>query len=212
MIKVERMTQYSLHLVTDHLIATRDRWPALITQAIEGGVNLVQLRDKKARTRELIDLGLRLKPLLAERGIPLLVNDRVDVALAIEADGVHLGQSDMPYRIARSLLGKNKIIGLSITRMEQAIEAQAYDADYFGVGPIFSTATKPDADLPIGFEGLARIRQLLKKPIIAIGGIQWPHVLDLRRAGADGIATVSAILGADDPKESAQAFKKQLSL
>jgi thiamine-phosphate pyrophosphorylase len=197
---------YQLCLVTDRSLANGRSLAGIVAAAVKGGVTMVQLRDKTASTRAFIEDARALKALLAPPRVPLLVNDRIDVALAAGANGAHVGQGDMPVALARKLLGPKAIVGLSIT---QSAEARAEDvefADYLGVGPIFPQLTKPDAAPTLGLEGLAEIRRIISKPIVAIGGVTAANVRAVRLAGADGVAVVSAIMGAQDPMAAAAAF------
>lgn len=199
-------TDYHLQLVTDHKIARLDKLPKLVANAVMGGVNVVQLRDKVAKKNDLYQTGLALKALLLPLGVTFLVNDHIDIALALDADGVHIGQSDLRYCEARRMLGKNKIIGLTINTLGEAKEMGDCGADYFGVAPIFLSKTKPDLKKPLGFNGLKKICKYLQSPVIPIGGLQAKHVNPLLKAGATGIAIVSAILGANSPKIAAMKF------
>ena len=195
-----------LCLVTDRSLANGRSLAGIVAAAVKGGVTMVQLRDKTGSTRAFIEDARALKALLAPPRVPLLVNDRIDVALAAGADGAHVGQADMPVALVRKLLGPKAIVGLSIT---QSAEARAEDiefADYLGVGPIFPQLTKPDAAPTLGLEGLAEIRRITSKPIVAIGGVTAANVRAVRSAGADGVAVVSAIMGAQDPMAAAAAF------
>lgn len=197
---------YQLCLVTDRSLANGRSLAGIVAAAVKGGVTMVQLRDKTASTRAFIEDARALKALLAPPRVPLLLNDRIDVALAAGADGAHVGQADMPVALVRKLLGPKAIVGLSIT---QSAEARAEDiefADYLGVGPIFPQLTKPDAAPTLGLEGLAEIRRITSKPIVAIGGVTAANVRAVRLAGADGVAVVSAIMGAQDPMAAAAAF------
>jgi len=147
--------QLKLYLVTDRRLCSGRKLEDIVLEAVEGGVTMVQLREKEASTREFIDIALNLKSLLAPYGVPLIINDRVDVAIASGADGVHLGQSDMPCSTARALLGPDKIIGLSIEDLSQIEEANSLDIDYIGISPVFSTPTKTDTAPPLGLAGIA---------------------------------------------------------
>ena len=167
---------------------------------------MVQLREKTASTRAFIEQAKVLKRLLAPLRVPLLINDRIDVALAAGADGAHVGQQDMPVALARQLLGPAAIIGLSITELGQVRDRDVELADYLGVGPIFAQSTKLDATPPLGLDGLAEVRRATGKPIVAIGGVSAANADAVRSAGADGIAVVSAIMGADDPRAAAAAL------
>jgi thiamine-phosphate pyrophosphorylase len=202
---------WSLYLVTDRCLAGRRSLDDLVRAALRGGVTAVQLREKECATRDFIDLARALKAILAPAGVPLIVNDRVDVALAACADGVHIGQSDMEYRDARRILGPDAIIGLSVETPEQAGRAASFDVDYLGVGPIFLTPTKTDAAVPWGIEGLAALRRASRHVLVAIGGVHRENAGDVIRAGADGIAVVSAICAAQDPERAARDLRAAIS-
>jgi thiamine-phosphate pyrophosphorylase len=180
----------------------------VVEQAIAGGVRCVQLREKSASTREMLQLGQALLERLRPRGIPLLINDRVDVALAIGADGVHLGQTDMPYLDARRLLGEQAIIGVSVETLPHVTEANAWDVQYLGVSGIFPTPTKPELQAHWGLEGLAQVRKQTRHPLVAIGGIHAQNAAAVRAHGADAIALVSAICAAADPQQAAQQLQQ----
>ncbi len=182
---------------TEHLVE-------VVRSAIAGGMTMVQLREKTADTRTFLERALALKNLLQGTGIPLIINDRVDIALAVDADGVHLGQSDMPVTIARQLLGPDKIIGLSVENFEQIKEANLLDIQYIGVSPIFSTPTKTDTHTPFGLEGARQAVALSTHPTIGIGGINASNIKAVRATGLDGVAVVSAIMSAPDPKKAAE--------
>ena len=198
---------WSLYLVTDRGLAGSRPLAEVVAAAVRGGVTAVQLREKQCSTREFVELARSLKPLLTPLGVPLIVNDRVDVALAIGADGVHLGQSDMEPATARNLLGANAVIGFSVETMEQAVRAAALDIDYLGVGPIFATATKPDVAAPWGLEKLAALRARSRHVLVAIGGIDAANAAPVMAAGADGIAVVSAVCAAADVEQAARALR-----
>ncbi len=197
---------YQLCLVTDSALANGRSLAGIVAAAVNGGVTLVQLREKTASTRAFIEQARVLKRLLAPLRVPLLINDRIDVALAAGADGAHVGQQDMPVALARQLLGPAAIIGLSITELGQVRDRDVELADYLGVGPIFAQSTKLDATPPLGLDGLAEVRRATGKPIVAIGGVSAANANAVRSAGADGIAVVSAIMGADDPRAAAAAL------
>jgi len=201
----------SLYLVLDFsMIGTQDL-STFLKAAISGGVSLVQFRDKKLCTKELVTIGRQIKTILQPLGIPFLVNDRADVALACEADGLHIGQSDLDYRDARKILGNNAIIGLSVETLEQAMNANLTDVDYLGVSPIFLTKTKPDAIKPCGLDGLKKLRKHTSKLLVAIGGINDSNANQVIVAGADGIAVVSAICASSNPELAARKLKKAIS-
>ena len=168
----------------------------------------MQLREKDCCTREFVEIGRRLRNILAPLGIPLIVNDRVDVALALGADGVHVGQLDMDCRDVRRLLGPTAILGLSVENPRQAEQAADMPVDYLGVGPIFSTPTKPDAAPAWGLERLAELRLRTRQTLVAIGGIHAGNAASVIEAGADGIAVVSAICTAIEPEKAARKLRK----
>jgi len=197
---------YQLCLVTDSALANGRSLAGIVAAAVNGGVTLVQLREKTASTRAFIEQARVLKRLLAPLRVPLLINDRIDVALAAGADGAHVGQQDMPVALVRQLLGPAAIIGLSITELGQVRDRDVELADYVGVGPIFAQSTKLDATPPLGLAGLVEVRRATGKPIVAIGGVSAANADAVRSAGADGIAVVSAIMGADDPRAAAAAL------
>lgn len=198
---------YSVYLVTDRGLCNGRDLLEVVGQAVQGGVSLVQLREKSASTRDFLELGKALAQLLRPSGTPLLVNDRVDIALAIGAGGVHIGQSDMPYADARRLLGPEAIIGVSVETMEQVEQAEAWDVDYLGVSPVFNTSTKTDTTKPWGLDGLSQVRRQSSKPLVAIGGLGAHNAAGVIRAGADGIAVVSAICSAQDPASVVQELR-----
>jgi thiamine-phosphate pyrophosphorylase len=202
----------SLYLVTDAEMTARRGLVATVAAALEGGVTIVQLRDKEAPAQALIEVGRALKTLLAPHGIPLIVNDRVDVALAIGADGVHVGQGDLPPGAARAILGPKAIIGLSITRQEELGTFDPATVDYVGLGPIFPTETKADAAAALGPAVFASIRSQLRCPVVAIGGITGANAAQAIAAGADGIAVVSAICSAIDPRAAARSLRSAVDV
>jgi thiamine-phosphate pyrophosphorylase len=161
------------------------------------------LREKNCSTLEFIEQALALKDILKSTRVPLIINDRVDVALAVEADGVHLGQTDMPLAMAKKILGDTMIIGISGESLEDAVEAERNGADYLGVSPIYATPTKTDTAAPLGLEGLREIRKTVQLPLVGIGGLNRDNSAAAIRSGADGVAVVSAIVAADDPATAA---------
>lgn len=165
---------------------------------------MVQLREKECSTAEFIALARELKRALQPLGIPLIINDRVDVALAVDADGVHIGQSDMPYDVARRLLGPDKIIGLSVETMEEVIAANALDVDYIGISPVYATPTKTDTLAPFGLEGIEEVMRLSRHRCVAIGGMNRDTIGEVIARGVEGVAVVSAIVAADSPREASE--------
>lgn len=196
-----------LYLVTDRDLSLGRSLEEVVSEAVAGGVTLVQLREKDAATGEFIELAGRLMKILTPLGIPLIINDRVDVALAIDADGVHIGQSDMPYETARRLLGPDKIIGLSVENMDDLIKANSLDVDYVGISPVYGTPTKTDTAEPFGLEGLRKAVNMSKHPTVAIGGMNAGTIADVMAAGTDGVAVVSAICSAENIREAAAQLK-----
>jgi thiamine-phosphate pyrophosphorylase len=190
----------SVYLVTDRGLSGPRGIDAVVRAAVAGGATVVQLRDPEAKTAALLERARALVALLRPAGIPLIINDRVDVALVAGADGVHVGQLDMPVADARALLGPERILGLSISTLAQLDRAQLEYVDYLGVGPIFATQTKPDASAPIGASGLAAIVARSNLPIVAIGGLNASNAAEAVGAGAQGVAVVSAICAAPDPQ------------
>ena len=204
---------YRLYLVTDRNCLQQQTLEQAVEQAILGGVTLVQLREKAIASKEFYERALRIKAICHRYNVPLLINDRVDIALAVEADGVHIGQSDLPCGVVRQILGKDKIIGVSARTAQQAIQAQADGADYLGVGAMFATSTKQDAQT-VTIASLTQIRQAVTLPIVAIGGINHTTLPVLQQAlqaadmSIDGVAVVSAILGQKDVKLASQQLKE----
>ncbi|KYH28927.1 thiamine phosphate synthase [Clostridium colicanis] len=189
---------YKLYLITDRSFLNGRSLKDCVEAAIKGGVTLVQVREKDASTREFYKIAQEVKEITSKYNIPLLINDRIDIALAIDAEGVHLGQSDMPIKLARKILGEDKIIGISANTLEEALEAQKAGADYLGIGPVFYTGTKKDIDEPIGVHGLKEITQNIRIPSVAIGGINKENAESVLETGVNGISVISAILGSED--------------
>ncbi|HWB99750.1 MAG TPA: thiamine phosphate synthase [Bryobacteraceae bacterium] len=208
---MRRRPDWNLYLVTDRLLAGGRPIEDVIAAAVRGGVSVVQLREKQAGTRQFVELGRKCLALLRALGIPLIINDRVDVALAVGADGVHIGQEDMEYAMARQLLGPEAIIGLSVETPGQAEEPEARAVDYLGVGPIFSTPTKPDAAAAWGLERLRELRARSGQVLVAIGGIGTANAAQVIEAGADGLAVVSAICAAPDPEQAARELCREIA-
>jgi thiamine-phosphate pyrophosphorylase len=176
----------------------------VVFMALQGGATCIQLREKNASTRDFVEEAQRIKAVMAPFRALLIINDRIDVALAVGADGVHIGQRDMPCEIARKLMGPRALIGLSVETWEDVERAATLDADYLGVSPVFETPTKTDTKGHWGLEGLRRIRTATRLPLVAIGGLNTANAADVIRAGADSIAVVSAICAADDPYQAAR--------
>lgn len=199
----------SLYLITDPALCGDRGILATVEAAVKGGITAVQLRDKHAPAREISQLALALMEILKVQGVPLLINDRLDVALAVGADGVHLGQSDLQVEAARKIAGPNFIIGLSVSQDEEIAEAHSLPpntVDYLGIGPIFSTSTKKDARVPLGLNTTTKLRRSTQLPCIGIGGINIENAGSAWSTGLNGIAVVSAICAAHDPKSAAEAL------
>ena len=198
-----------IYLVTGD--CPRNDLDTVVSAAARAGVCCVQLREKTADTRTFLATALRLRTLLNGTSIPLIINDRIDIALAAGADGVHIGQSDMPYHRARQLLGKEAIIGLSVETWEDVQSAQDLDLAYIGVSPVFATPTKTDIKKPWGLDGLDRIRSFSRHPLVAIGGLNSSNAREVARAGASALAVVSAICSARDPFHAAQQLNHEFN-
>ena len=204
------MIDYSLYLVTDRALSLGRSTVEVVRAAIRGGVSCVQLREKGCSTREFMDEARLLKALLAGTGVPLFINDRLDVALAVGADGVHLGQNDLAIADARRLVGNRMIIGISAESVADAVRAEAEGADYIGASPVFTTPTKTDTAPPLGLDGLRAIRRAVQLPLVAIGGINADNAAAVLRAGADGLAVVSAIVSAPCPRTAAAGLRQRI--
>ena len=200
-----------LYLVTDRDLSLGRSLEEVVSEAVAGGVTIVQLREKDASTGEFVELAFRLKDILRPYNVPLIINDRVDVALAVDAEGLHIGQSDMPYEIARKLLGPNKIIGLSVECIDDILKANKLDVDYVGISPVYGTPTKTDTAEPFGLEGLRRAVKLSVHPTVAIGGMNASTIADVMAAGTDGVAVVSAICSAESPRLAAKELSGIIS-
>jgi thiamine-phosphate pyrophosphorylase len=192
----------SLYLVTDKSDNV-EKFLRTIEEAIKGGVSVVQIREKTADTLDFYNLALKVKEITTKYDVPLIINDRVDVALAIDADGVHVGQSDMPCDVTRKLVGPDKIVGVSAATIEEAKKAECDGADYIGTGAVFPTATKDDAP-KITKKDLKEIVDSINIPVVAIGGITIENASELTDTGISGLSVVSAIMSSDDPKKSSE--------
>lgn len=199
-----------LCLVTDRDLCGARPLEEVVMEAVRGGVTSVQLREKHLATRAFVATAVHLKALLAPFGIPLIINDRVDVALAVDANGVHVGQDDMPCEMVRRLMGPTTLIGLSVECWEDVVRAQDQPVDYLGVSPIFATPTKTDTRGAWGLEGLARIRAFSRHPLVAIGGLNEANIQAVVRAGAEGIAVVSALCAAPDPQRASERLVRAI--
>ncbi len=194
----------AVYIITDRRVAGNRSILDIVREAIAGGATAVQLREKEASAREMIRLGEALHEITRPAGIPLIVNDRVDVAVALDAEGVHVGQDDIPAAIARQMIGPDRILGVSAATVAEARQAERDGADHLGVGDVFGTPSKSDAGVPIGVERLAEVARAVSIPVVAIGGITLDNAAQVIRAGAQGVSVISAIVGATDPEAAAR--------
>lgn len=202
----------SLYLVTDRnlLRAGRDFYDA-VEEALQNGVTMLQLREKDISSKEFYEIAVRLKDIAAKYRVPFIINDRIDIALSVDADGVHLGQEDLPCSTARKIMGDNKIIGISAGCVDEAVEAERDGADYIGAGAVFYTGTKKDIGEAIGLLNLKKIKEAVKIPVVAIGGIKYSNAPDVMRTGVDGISVVSEIMASDDIGFATRRLKDAIS-
>lgn len=199
-----------LHVITDTVLQARFSHEELARLAIAGGAGAIQFRQKQGSTRELIETARAMQAVCRRLRVPLIVNDRLDVALAVEADGVHLGQDDFPMAQAREILGPEKIIGGSASTLEEARLCQGQAVDYIGLGPVYPTGSKADASPAGGLDLVRRVARELALPVIAIGGIGAANAAEVRAAGAHGVAVISAVCCQDDPSAAATALLRAL--
>lgn len=203
-----------LYLVADAVLSGPRGVVDTVRAAVRGGVTAVQVREPLATTRELCELSAAVHRVLVGTGVPLLVNDRLDVALAVGAEGVHLGQSDLPPDLARRIAGPDLLIGLSVSTLRETAEVEALPegtVDYLGLGPVFATATKPYAAAPLGLHQTAGVRAATRLPCVAIGGIDVNNAPEVRGTGVAGVAVVSAVCAAADPQAAAAALRASTS-
>jgi thiamine-phosphate pyrophosphorylase len=206
-----RIFDPSVYLVLDRLFVGQRDLLATLQAALAGGVTMVQLRDKQASRPLFLEQARRIQALLRPTGVPLIINDRVDVALEIGADGVHVGQDDMPAAEARRLLGPDAIVGLSVSRANECAGVDAALVDYVGLGPVFPTDTKPDAPPALGVGGVRALRPRLAVPVVAIGGIGGGNAAGIVSAGADGVAVVSSVCAAPDPAAATRLLTRAVA-
>ena len=199
---------YTLYLCTARDLMSTDTLEEAVTQAIEGGCTVIQLREKDCSSLDFYRTALNIREITRKYHIPFIINDRVDIALAVDADGVHVGQSDLPAKEVRRILGPDKILGVSAARLNEAKKAVEDGADYLGVGAMFPTGTKTDAR-PVTMEELKEIRRAVKAPIVVIGGINLNTMDQFKDTGIDGLAVVSAVIAADDIKEAAKEMVRR---
>jgi len=201
----------SLYLVTDNALCGARGLQATVETALTGGVSMLQYRAKDSELRTALAEAAMLAEIARRHNVPFIVNDRLDIALAVDADGLHVGQSDMPSLIARRLLGPDKILGISVTRELEIATVDAAVVDYVGLGPVFATGTKPDAAAPLGLEKFRSLRHRIDLPVVAIGGIQRDQARQVIEVGADGIAVVSAICAAPDAAAAARDLCREIA-
>lgn len=197
---------YSLYLVTDRMRMSTQTLSEAVEQAIIGGCTMIQLREKNSSALTFYNLALEIKKVTDRYNIPLIINDRIDIAMAMDAAGVHIGQRDIPAGIARKLIGKNRLLGVSVTSVKEAAKAVKDGADYLGVGAVFPTGTKPDADF-VSVRELRQIRCSVNVPIVVIGGISKENAMLFGPLGVDGLAVVSAVIAQKDIRAAAAALK-----
>ena len=194
---------YSLYLCTDRRLMTSPTIEASAESALRGGTTVIQLREKDCSSREFYELGLRVKKITERYNAPLIINDRVDIALAVGAAGVHVGQGDLPCKVVREIVGPDMIVGVSAATLDEAVRAEEDGADYLGVGAMYATATKTDTR-PVSMEELLKIRAAVKIPIVVIGGINKQTLGNFKGTGVNGLAVVSAIVAQPDPEAAAR--------
>ncbi len=200
-----------LHILTDTVLQSRFSHMEITRLAIAGGADTIQYRQKSGSTREMIEIARNMKQLCSEAGVTFIVNDRLDVAIAAEADGVHLGQDDFPIPKARQLLGEGRIIGGSAATLDEARKCLSEGADYVGFGPVYPTSSKDDAGPVSGIDILKQVVEIIPLPIIAIGGVGPENIPDVMRAGARGIAVISAVCCQDDPEGATKSLYQALN-
>ncbi len=198
-----------LYVITDENLSLETGLMEKVRQAIEGGATVIQYRAKNKSSKQIYSEATALKKLCREYGIPLIINDRVDIAVAVDADGVHVGQDDLPVEVVRRIIGNGKIVGLSTKTLEQVVEANTLPVDYIGFGSVFPTTTKKDATLS-GIEMLREAVKLSIQPVVAIGGINAENVDSVLQTGCENVAVVSAVFSADSPFKAAQLLKQKI--
>lgn len=200
---------YTLYLVTDRFDYTDDEFFSIIEEACQAGVTLVQLREKKATTNRFFHLAQKVKTITDKYDVPLIINDRVDICLAVDAAGVHIGDDELPIDVARSLIGPNKLLGVSADTLERANEAQQLGADYLGIGAVFPSSTKADCET-VSLDIVRQMNDRSALPSVAIGGINQDNIIQLEKTGITGISLVSAIMQADNVSETTGQLLQQV--
>jgi thiamine-phosphate pyrophosphorylase len=201
---------FKLYLITDRKV-TKMPLPAAVRLALKGGVRVVQVREKDLPVRELLAIAQELRGITRESNAKLFINDRADVAVAIEADGVHLGHQSMPLEAVRKIVGKKMLIGVSAHSLAEAMNAEEAGADLITLGPIFVTPSKMQYGEPLGVEAIGIVKKHIRIPVFGLGGIRNTHIAQVMQAGADGIAMISAILAADDIQRAAELMARRIS-
>lgn len=204
---MKKKIDYSVYLVTDRDLMTTETLEEAVEEAIKGGCTLIQLREKNCSSLDFYNTAVNVKKITDKYNVPLLINDRLDIALAVDAAGVHVGQSDLPCSVVRKIIGEDKIIGVSAGNLKEALKAQEDGADYLGVGAMYATGTKKDAK-PTSMETLKSIRENVSIPIVVIGGINKERISDFKGTGIDGLAIVSAIIAQKDIYKAAKEIKE----
>ncbi|HDP69894.1 MAG TPA: thiamine phosphate synthase [Actinobacteria bacterium] len=201
---------FSFYVITSEALDFKRSHLDVVEAAIEGGATVIQFREKNKNTVELFKIARELHRRTRAANVPLIINDRLDIAQAVGAEGVHLGKEDMPVKVARRILGRSAIIGASCGNVKDALKAESDGADYIGVGPIFPTITKKNARKPIGIDGLIDIKNYVDIPVVAIGGISSDNIQSVMEAGADGVAIISAVAVAPDMKEESHVLFEKI--
>lgn len=198
---IKMIFDLSLYFVTDSVLARKHDFFFIIEEAIRGGASLIQLREKHISNEDFIQKALKVKEITTKYAVPLIINDNIEVALACDAEGLHIGNSDLPSTEARKIIGKNKIIGLSVESLEDVEKANLLEVEYLGISPVFSTNTKSDIASPFGLEGIKKAKERSKHRLVAIGGINKTNAESIIKAGSEGIAVVSEIMCSENPFE-----------
>lgn len=201
---------YSIYLVTDRDLMSTETLEEAVEEAIKGGCTLIQLREKECSSLDFYNTAVNVKKITDKYNIPLLINDRLDIAQAVDAAGVHIGQSDLPLTIVRNILGNDKIIGVSAGNLEEALTAEKNGADYIGVGAVYATGSKKDATA-VTMEEVKKIRNNVKIPMVVIGGVNKERIKDFKDVAIDGVAIISAIIAQKDIKKAAEEIRDEFN-
>lgn len=207
---MKNLAAWDVYIVTDRRLSKGRSTLEIVEAAVSGGASVVQLREKNLQTGEFYQEGLKIRDFLKSMDVPLIINDRIDLALALDAEGVHVGREDMPVEVARRILGPDKILGVSVEKPEHIDETAVECADYLGVSPVFLTPTKEELVTSWGIEGLRKVRSMTDLPLVAIGSVKRENAREVVEAGADCVAVVSAIVSADDPREAARLLLEEV--